>query len=216
MTQNGAEEQLIDDLMTDPQRFDEDGRAHALLQRYFAGLPLDTLRPLLRSDNVFVQRTASFIASELGSQASGVIDDVVSLVSSSDMHVQWYPMEALAVCARGEHVEEFAHVVEMLANTEVPLRRLAMRLVANAELPQLEAARRHFESSGQCHGTHQQGLLALIAGSRIGPAVIVAMLGDGDALVRRYGAIAARRLMREYPDLISQVQSTDDPELHDF
>ncbi|XXT17244.1 hypothetical protein WME94_44165 [Sorangium sp. So ce429] len=216
MMQNGAEEQLIDDLLTDPQRFDEDGRAYALLQRYFAGLPLDTLRPLLRSDNVFVQRTASFIASELGSKISSVIDDVVPLVNSSDMHVQWYAMEALTVCARGEHVEKFAHVVEMLENPESPLRRLAMRLVANAELPQLEAARRHFEFAGQRHGKHQQGLLALIAGNRIGPAVIVAMLGDGDALVRRYGAIAARRLMREYPDLISHVRSTEDPELHNF
>ena len=61
--------QLIEAMLADPIAFEEQGRANELLKHYFSGFPLDTLRPLLRSENVAVQRNASFIASELGSRA---------------------------------------------------------------------------------------------------------------------------------------------------
>lgn len=209
-------ERLINDLLDDPRKFDEDGRAYALLQSYFAGLPLDTLRPLLRSDDVFVQRAASFIASELGGKASILVDDIVPLVSSMDRNVQWYAMEVLTVCSEGKHAEKFAYVVRMLESDDGTLRRLAMRLMASADVSQLEAARRLFETHGGSHETHQQALLTLAAGTRVEPLVVTTMMKDADALVRRYGAIAARRLVREHPNLIVEARASDDPDLRNF
>ncbi|MGK4009218.1 hypothetical protein WMF31_41850 [Sorangium sp. So ce1036] len=216
MTQSSDGEQLISDLLADSRKFDEGGRAYALLQRYFEGLPLETLRPLLRSEDAFVQRAASFVASELGGKASSVIDDIVPLVSSTDRHVQWYAMEVLAVCGKGEHAEKFAHVVRMLRSADDALRRLAMRLMANADISQLDAVRRYFEHWGQRYETHRQALMTLTVGDSIDPVTVATMLRHEDALVRRYGAIAARRLVREYPDLMSQVRSSEDPDLRSF
>ncbi|WP_159397965.1 hypothetical protein [Sorangium cellulosum] len=207
---------LIEDLLKDPRKFDEDGCAYTLLQKYFSGLPVDTLRPLLRSENVDVQRVASFVASELGNKASGVLDDAVPLVDSSDAHVQWYAMEVVAVCAKGNHVEKFVCVVGMLESANGALRRLAMRLMMNADLSQLSESQRIFERRGESCGTHEQALRALVAGEQADPAVIVSMLRHNDALVRRYGAIAARRLSQKYPELSSQIESSDDPDLLKF
>jgi hypothetical protein len=209
-------ERLINDLLVDPSKFDEDGRAYALLQSYFTGLPLDTLRPLLRSEDVFVQRAASFIASELGRRASSLVDDIVPLVTSTDRNVQWYAMEALAVCSEGEHVGKFAYLVRMLESADGALRRLAMRLMANADVSQIEATRRFLETCGGSRQAHQQALLTLVAGSRVDPLVVTTMMKDADAVVRRYGAIAARRLVREYPNLMLEARASDDPDLRNF
>jgi len=216
-----AGERLINDLLADPRKFDEDGRAYALLQIYFAGFPLDTLRLLLRNDDIFVQRAAAFIASELGGKASSLVDDIVPLVSSTDRHVQWYAMEVLAVCGEGEHVEKFAVVIQMLKSNDVALRRLAMRLIANADVSQLEAARRYFATRGASHEsheteTHHQALVTLVARNRVEPPVVAAMIKDTDPLVRRYGAIMAARLVSEYPNLILEARASDDPDLQSF
>lgn len=216
MTQAEAGERLIGELLADPRKFDKDGRAYDLLQSYFAGLPLDTLRPLLRSDNVFVQRTASFIASELGGEARSLVDDTIPLIDSSDIHVACYAMEVLLVCCEGEHAKKFAHLVRTLESNDEVRRNHAMRLISNADASQLEAARRSFEALDPQAQAHASGLASLVAGDRLQPAVVTAMMRDADPLIQRYGAIAAKRLLRSFPDLITGAGIGDDPDLRKF
>ena len=142
-------EKLISQMFADPQRFDEEGKAHDLLQSYFAGYPVETLRPMLRSGDMYLQRGASFIASELGANATVLIDDIVPLVDATDGHTQWYAMEVLAVCSKGPFAEKFLPVVRMLDSRNPALRGLAERLLARADSSQLDAARRYFENRGQ-------------------------------------------------------------------
>lgn len=209
-------ERLIRDLLADPKQFDEAGRAYDLLQAYFAGLPLETLRPLLRSDDVFVQRSAAFVASELGREAWSLVDDVIPLLRSTDRHVSYYAMEVLTVCCEGVHAELFAHVARMVDSDDDVLRALAMRLVSNADRSQLEAAQRLFDTSNPRQRTHSNALRTLAAGDRVEPGVIAAMIHDADPLVRRYGAIAAKRLLRESPSLMLEVGASEDADLGRF
>lgn len=209
-------ERLIRDLLADPQRFDADGRAYDLLQAYFAGFPLETLRPLLRSEAALVQRAAAFVASELGSQARSLVDDVIPLLSSGNRYLQYHAIEVLAVCSQAEHAGNFAHVVRALESDDDILRVLAMRLLSNADVAQLEAAHRRFETSDPRQQTHHHGLLSLVAGGRTRPGIVAAMIHDDDPLVRRYGAIAAKRLLREFPSLMMEVGASDDADLSQF
>jgi hypothetical protein len=149
MTENARAERLISEMLADPQRFDDEGKAHELLQSYFAGYPLETLRPMLRSGNMYLQRGASFIASELGANATALVDDIIPLVDVTDGHTQWYAMEVLAVCCKGSSAEKFLPVVRMLDSSSAGLRGLAERLMARADSSQVDAARRYFESRGQ-------------------------------------------------------------------
>ena len=59
MTNTQAAQQLIDEILADPIQFEAEGRANDLLHYYFNGFRLDTLRPLLKSSDVVVQRNAS-------------------------------------------------------------------------------------------------------------------------------------------------------------
>jgi HEAT repeat protein len=209
-------EQLIRDLLADPRKFGDEGRAYGLLQAYFEGLPLETLHPLLRSDDSLVQRAAVFVASELGSQAKGLVDDVIPLLHSGDRYLQYHAMEVLAVCCEAERAKEFAHVAQALESDDDVLRALAMRLISSADVSQLEAARRIFETPDSHHQTHDHALATLAEGNRVDPAIIVAMIHNADPLVRRYGAIAAKRLIREFPNLMTELESIDDADLRNF
>lgn len=99
-------EELIRDLLADPQRFGEEGQGYRLLQEYFEGLPLDTLRPLLRHESPVVQGEAMFVASELGEQARPLVDDVIPLVQSGDRDLRYDALEVIAVCCEAERAED--------------------------------------------------------------------------------------------------------------
>jgi hypothetical protein len=49
---------LIGELLADPAAFQERGRAYQLLEEYFAGLPVQTLRPLLQHTDTLVKYAA--------------------------------------------------------------------------------------------------------------------------------------------------------------
>jgi hypothetical protein len=211
----GTGQRLIDDLLADPPGFDASSRGHDLLKAYFAGLPLETLRPLLKSDDVHVQRVAAFVASELGIQARSLVDDVIPLLSSGNRYLQYLALEVLAVCGEGERAREFAHVVRALESDDEVLRARAMRLLCNAHAAQLEAAQRAFDASDPRQRTHGDALRALAAGNRVEPGVVLAMIHDANPLVPRYGAIAAKRL-QEFPNLMAEVAVSDDADLGKF
>lgn len=203
---------LVHEMLKAPQRFSEAGRAYMLLQAYFAGFPKETLRPLLESDDVWVQRSAGFIVSELGSAAADLVSAFPQLLKSPDAHVIWYAMEALAICATGENADLFAHVVRMLESPSDPLRRLAMRLMARVDASQLEGVRRYLDAQGDQVEVHARGLAAL-TGDQLSEASIAAMVGQSEPLTRRYGAIAASRFRTKFPEVCSLVDASDDPDV---
>jgi len=209
--------QLINDLLAEPQAFDEGTRGYDLLQFYLERtLSVETLRDLLRHESLFVQRTAAFIASELGYRARSLVDDVVPLVRSTDRHVANYAMEVLTVCATTEHGEKFAHVVRMLENPDNGLKSLAMALVANADISQLEAAKRAFDIANPHDRSHAHGLAALLAGSNLSAEVATKMMQGDDPILRCYGAIAMKRLQKQIPNLRIDIESISDPSVRRF
>ncbi|AKT39176.1 hypothetical protein [Chondromyces crocatus] len=216
-TADPAGERLLRQALVEPRRFHERGAPYGLLQFYFEGrLSLETLRPLLKSDDVFVQATASFIASELGHVAQPLIDDIIPLLGAPMARVVWDAMDSLTVCATGEHLATFAHVVGMLASRDDTLRKHAMSLVSRAELPQIEAALCTFEARMPRDDHHERGLAVLMDARQVDAEKIITLMRDPSPLLRRYGAIAAKRLLRQLPELIELAGTSDDPDLRDF
>lgn len=203
---------LIAELLANPHKFHKLGQASALLHQYFEGFPVETLRPLLASDDEFVQASAAYIASELGREARSLVDDVIPLLHSPYHEIVWHAMDVLIVCCKGEHAEKLAHLARMLEVDEQSYRLQAMFLMANASVGALEAALRVFESPDTCHETHARGFRMLIGKDQIEPAVISAIRAP-DPLLRRYGAIAAKRCFGEFPNLIVETASSDDDDL---
>lgn len=136
-------------MYSEPERFYSEGKPYELLQYYFSDLSLETLRPALRSSNPHLNRSALFIASELGIRATDLIDDVLPLAEAEDPRAQWDAMEILSVCGTGPHADRFLPVVRMLDGRDSRLRRLAERLMSRADPTQVAVAREYFQGRGE-------------------------------------------------------------------
>jgi hypothetical protein len=208
--------ELVKDLLANPKQFYDQGRGYALLQAFFAGAPHEILRTLLRSENFFVRRVAMFVTSELGIDARDLMDDVIPLLSSTDVYLQYYAMEVIAVCAHREQAPKFVLVVRMLEHSDERLRALAMYLMSRVDASLIVAAREVLMKDTSDSEVHLRGLGVLTAGQTVDPTVVSAMIGSTDPLARRYGAIGAKRVDHEYPALMKEVEASDDAELRVF
>jgi hypothetical protein len=203
-------------LLSDSARFFEHGRAYQLLQEYFAGFPVETLRPLLGNNDSMVRRAAVWVASELGRNAQSLIRDAVPLINDNDRYIRYHALEIVMVCSFGENVHEFVHVVRALESDDEVIRVLAMRLVSNAHDQQLEAAVRRASSLGPLCERHETCLSDLLEAERVTPLDIVALLDHEQPLARRYGAIAAKRLSHNFPAVLDHALSNADPDVRQF
>lgn len=204
-TSTHSGEKLIEELLADPAPFYETGRGYDLLQEYFHGLPLDTLRPLLRSSDYAVQRVATFILTELGNRAAEVVEDALPLLAFRDRTLSHDVLEAIAVCSGPAHPDWLIHLAHTLESDDDVLVKLAMFLLSQISTAELAAARDAATTSA-----HREGLGALASG-RVDASAARAMLGDANPLVRRYGAIAAKRL--KDPELLAELAKSEDPVL---
>ena len=207
---------LIHELMNSPEEFVAKAGPNALLHEYFRGLPLDTLRPLLRHGNLLIQRAAVFIASELGGDGRALVDDVIPLLASADREVAYDALIAVTAFTSSFDADRFEHVIRALENEDEVLRRLAMRMVSNSPTGTLQGALKRFRAFIQSDPEHRIGLTLLIKGDQLLSEEFQKALAHGSPLIRRYAAIAARRLMKTMPKCIASVASCDDPELRTF
>lgn len=214
MNASARADQLIHELIAEPRRFADSGRAYELLQTYFSGASISTLRPLLRSSDLIVQRAAAFVVSELGAEGIQVLDDVVSLMESNDRYLVFHAMESVAECARGARASEFMHIVAKLEDPDDVLRSLSMFLMSNAEASQLAAACALIEG-GKLHSDHKEGICLLMDASAPDEAVHTLVHSD-KPLNRRYGAVAAARLYDRSPRLIDEAQASEDADVVSF
>ncbi len=218
MTNNYLGDKLIQELLADPVNFNKHGKAYQLLQEYFDTLSLDTLRPLLLNDDRFVRRAAVWVTSELGIEASSLIQNAIPLVNDGDRYIEYHALEIVMVCSVGENVEEFVHVVHSLLSNDDVIRSLCMRLVANANVSQLKAAIHFFEDENlDSSGTlHRQGLSNLVKLESLDSEEVLSLIADIDPLTRKYGVIAAKKLVHKFPELIKQASTSEDPDIRKF
>jgi hypothetical protein len=87
--------------------------------------------------------------------------------------------------------------------------------VCAATADQLNAAADALQQVTPHDSTHAAGMRALVAGPKVAPDTVTAMLRDDDPLARRYGAILVRRLGPVSETLDEEIGLTD-PELREF
>ena len=98
-------QRLIDELLTDSARFNELGKSYELLQEYFEGFPLNTLRALLSNEDYMVKRAAIWIVAELGEAANELINDVIPLLNYNDRYIKYYAIESIMVFSSSVNFE---------------------------------------------------------------------------------------------------------------
>lgn len=190
---------LVQRLLADPSAFYQNGESYELLQAYFSGREIESLRPLLRNSEALVRRVASFVLSEIGVSAIALIDDAVALLGDDDAHVRWNALESVMVCAVDGELSKFIIVPRQMQNENASIRRLAMRLVSNASDDQLESGIENCETLGESGKLHKRGLSVLIANSIEDVALLI---DDSNSLLCKYGAIGGKRLYQKSASLL--------------
>lgn len=210
---------LIKELLDDPLRFAQ-SKSLDLLSAYFDGLSLDTLRPLMRHDHPVVQRTAVWIASELGAKASPLLDEAVHLLNMDpDPATRFHALEIITVSSEHYRCETFAHVAQALADSHKGIRQLTMLLVGNSSRCQIEEARRVLASRGD---VHPSGLSLLLESDSGGISKLSNFIKGSDPLLRKYAAIAVYRVYKRNPTsvgldaVIAAASDVQDPEVRHF
>lgn len=216
MNPNRPRHPLFRELLADPHQFEERGRAYQLLEAYFDGEPVETLRPLLNHPNLLVKRAAVWVASELGAQSSRVLEDVIAVIDFNDQYLTYHALEVALVCAVGDKAEHFVCIPRALESSDDVLRVLAMRLLARADDSQLQRAIAFYDRVGNDTGSHNGGLRLLAAGESASPIDVQRLLSSGDLIAEMYGAIAAKRLRTQHPDLLSAAANTSDQAVRRF
>jgi HEAT repeat protein len=209
-------DQLILSLLSDPSAFTDKGSAYSLLQEYFAGYPIDTLRPLLRHEDALVQRAAVWVASELGAQAGPLLGDVLPLLRSEDRYLAYYALEVVAVCATGEQTPYLTEVLAKLESEDPVLRVLAMRLIGNTDDESLRTTLGVLQGRSASE-RHRAGLALLLSdGQEKWKRTVMELLKDEEPLLRKYGAIMARRALAEAPELIQEAATSEDEDVRSY
>lgn len=207
---------LIAELLADPARFKKEGRAYQLLEEYFSGLPVETLRPLLRHENGLVRHAALWVTSELGKQACALLDDATPHIASDDRFQSYHALEIAAVCAVGAQVDRFVKVADGLESSDGVIRCLTMRLMSRADQSQLQAGAAAVRDDPARVHAHKHGLKLLASGDRVDPAEVKSMLASDNGLARCYGAIAAKRLHEKHPALLKFAAELSDASVSKF
>ena len=203
--------ELLQKLLADAKGFCEAGHDYLLLQCFFHGEPVEQLQPLLKNTDVYVQRAAMFVASELGKNAFPIVSDVHHLLlHTCDRLLRFRAMEVLAVCAVGPYCSYLLEIVFALDSEDDVLRRLAMYLLSRTESAQLRAARSTIEDAFE---THSQGLAILSGETPATRDILESLVVNELPLLRRYGAIAVCRHREEVPELMERMRSSNDADL---
>ncbi len=207
---------LVKEFNDDPKQFVRNGRGYALLNAYFKGYPITTLKPFLLSDDDEVREEAMGVLSELGAKGVVLIDVTVTLLKDENIRIKYDALESVLVCSEGEHSKEFIHVIRFMSDEERVLRVLATRLVSNATQEQIRAVLAQSKSIAQYGEIHRHGLSLMLSPDSLNEKQITDLIDSSHPLKRKYGAILAKLSFRKFPNLIEYSKSSNDSEISQF
>lgn len=202
-------DRLVSQLFSDPERFAKKGMANDLLKQFFEGYPLDHLRSLLRHKNHKVVGEGIWIASELPSCASALLNDAIALSKHPDRRVRFFALDVVMLGATGGRADGFIHVVEGLDDPDPAIKDHALFLLSRATEQQLAAAAKYL-SRVEPDSEHLAGLGMLTEAQSTEPALIEEAIQGSGSLRRRYGLAAAERVYGRYPFLLDLAARSND------
>jgi hypothetical protein len=204
-------DQLMDDLLSDPQGFREKGDGNELLKQFLRGYPLDELRLLLHHQREEVVAIGIWIASELGHEAAAFVNEAVAALQHPNNRIRYFALDVIMLGTEDQNQAEFFQIVKRLEDSDVAVRQRALELLSSATEQQLISAMHRFEVEENCspHATFL-GLLLRVQSSDV--AEVEEMIRSGDGLRIKYGIAIAERLYPSYPQLLELAASLEDEE----
>ncbi len=189
------------------------GAANDLVGAFYAGYPVERLRLLLESDDEHVLKTGVWIASELGSRATPLLDDVAPLLNHPSDYVRYYALEVVSTNVTAAHDRAVASAVQCMRDPNTEVRGQALRCLSWMTDEQIDGCR------VMIHDPALRTLLAWLLeldATESCAQEITQRLVDADPLARRFAAVAARRLGLYDVAPLQRAASSPDPDVRQF
>jgi hypothetical protein len=207
---------FIEELKNDPEMFCKERKPYALLQEYFKGFSKETLRALFYFENKDIRQVAIWITSELGRNGIDLLKEVVTQVNDADPHIRFWAMEIVAHFAFGEYFDEFIKVISYLEHSDQKIRRSVMLIISGLSGSRIHEACVYLANKNILSDSHKKGLLSLVDVNALTPPEITHMIESDDAIIRKYGIVAARKLYKKYPQIIDEAMNAQDLDVREF
>ena len=208
-------EELTERLVADPRSSLAGAMMNDLLAEFHRGYPLENLRSLLQNDNTDVVKAGAWIASELGETGKPMLNDVSPLLQHADSRVRFSVIDCILLWADPSKGRELASVVNLIDDPESRVRWKVMEFLSRASREQLAAALQYLEMTNP-QSKNIRGLRLLLGSSAETPKEATAALRDQDELMRKYGAVLARRVAGIDKEPLLYAASIDDADVKDF
>lgn len=167
--------------------------ANDLLREFHRGYPLKHLRTFLASTSDQVLRTGVWIASELGSKAHPLLQEVALLLKHKLKHIRFFAIDSVLTCASGEDGAIVAEVARLLDDSESAVRWKAIDFLARADEAQLRGALSHLQQTDMI-SKHTQGLQWLLSDHAKRSDLIAHALQGTERPMPFYAVAAAARI----------------------
>lgn len=183
-----------------------------LVAGFWSGYPLQNLRNLLNGENPEVVAKATWILSELSYKGASLLDECRHLIRHSHRETRFFVMDAILVNAAAEHSDLIASALELMEDDDGGVRWKALDFASRLSRSQIEAVAR-----SQPSHRYQPDLEWLLQNdARPAQDEVVARLQSDNPQERRFGAIAAARMVKDDPEPLNLACESQDREVKEF
>lgn len=124
---------LVNLLLNKPKEFSRKGLSIELLDEYFDGFSLNSLKTLLTSKDEIVLQESLFILSELGPEACNkYLDYVIELIDAHNITIQFYSMQCIFLGTRNSRKKEFSYLISKTKSNNETIKNYAFELIEKA------------------------------------------------------------------------------------
>lgn len=194
---------LLSELLSHPEEFNADNyKGYDLLNEYLRGMDIETIIPILNSENKLVYRIGISICSELDeNQCSVILPYLLHLVGIEDDPLYLnYLFGAIYNGTCKKNCEKFCYIVRHLNSTEYKIISSAMHLMVVANDKQLEASISELDTATEL--SLIKGLQHLTGILKLDKDKIVQLIQCDDPIMQLFAGIISAKLYTKYPDLI--------------
>jgi len=189
--------------------------ANELLSEFQQGYPISKLRILLGASNLEAVAAGVWIASELGSSARPVFNEIAGLLHSPSARVRFFALDSIHSCARPEDENEIRGALDLVEDREPSVRWKALVFLATLPVAVVRAARQAAAKSAP-NSACARGLKLLESSGARDAAEIAHGLADRDIVLRRYAAAAAARVADRDPGPLRLAMKSEDETIRQF
>jgi hypothetical protein len=193
-----------------------DSAKSELLAEFQRGYPVHKLRALFNSPSFTAVGAGTWIASELGTAARPLFQDIATLAHHPSSHVRFFVLDCLLACARSSDGDTIFDAMALIEDPDPAVRWKALVFLATLPGDVLKATRRA-ALKGVSRVSFVKGIDLLLASSSGAQSeAVLTALDSSDPVLRSCGAAAAARHSSRDPSLLKRATESADPTVKQF